>query len=133
MPWRPTKNEGKRITRDKASDRAYDRNQRASGALAIAGKIRRHRKWREFREWYLTKYPLCSDPFGEHKRDQRIEPAKTPHHIIGLIERPDLAYDESNLKAVCEHCHALIEQMVRRGEGEKAKTLWACEDRVKPL
>ena len=64
-------------------------------------------KWSKFRRKYLAKYPLCMDC---EERDE-VTLATEVHHERSILEYPELKYAESNLKALCEICHA------RRGAG----------------
>jgi len=60
--------------------------------------------WRRCRLAYIKAHPLC-----ELCREAgRIEPAQDVHHKVDRSERPDLAYDESNLQALCKPCHSRI-------------------------
>lgn len=70
--------------RDSACKRGYDRH------------------WREFRDIYLRKHPLCVDCL---KEDRRAVSATDVHHIIKLRERPDLRFDEANLMSLCGAHH----------------------------
>jgi 5-methylcytosine-specific restriction protein A len=65
-----------------------------------------NRRWRRLREIFLARYPICSDPSGCHEREGRCEIASEVHHKIPRLERPDLAYDEDNLEALCKSCHS---------------------------
>ena len=51
---------------------------------------------RRFREWFISKYPLCVD-CGK--------PGRIVHHKKSLKEHPELALDESNAETVCFQCH----------------------------
>lgn len=64
-------------------------------------------KWSKFRLMYLARHPLCMD--CEERGDTTL--ATEVHHERSIIEFPELKYAESNLKALCEVCHA------RRGAG----------------
>ncbi len=118
MPIRPIREKNRR-----ANDREYDLNQR-TGPLAIAGKIRRSRKWTEYRLFFLQKFPLCCDPFGEHEKIGYVAPAETAHHVLGVAERPDLAFEETNIKPLCNHCHGLVEQAIRRSDEKIKRIKW---------
>jgi 5-methylcytosine-specific restriction endonuclease McrA len=83
-------------------------------ALANAHKIRKSRAWERVRRLQLADHPLCADPFGMHSRCDLTETATQVHHIIGLVERPDLWNTQTNLQSLCTACHARIEREVRR-------------------
>lgn len=112
MPWSPPKEKRRNILADKE----YDLNRRkVSPELSLAKKIRSSKEWQNFRSYFLDKYPLCSNPFNEHKVHDVIE-AKQVHHIKGIATHPESAFDELNCKGVCTHCHSRIEAMVRSGK-----------------
>ena len=52
---------------------------------------------------------LCEDPFGEHKEERQVVVAKHSHHIVPVEKAPELAFERTNIMAVCEACHAKIE------------------------
>ena len=93
----------------------YDRHVRSKDpALAMAARIRSSERWRKVRRSQLSGHPLCQDPFGEHKRRNTTETATQVHHVIGLIDRPELAFHASNLMSVCTACHARLEREHRK-------------------
>jgi 5-methylcytosine-specific restriction endonuclease McrA len=65
------------------------------------------------RRLHRIRAPLCCDPLGNHADEPR--PNANSHHIVPLIERPDLAYDLGNLAPLCTACHARVERMERAG------------------
>ncbi len=98
------------------TDLAYERRRRADPALRQAQRIRSSVRWQRFRRWFKSRHPLCCDPFGYHAEDGRVEPTEHAHHIVPLIERPDLACYESNVAPLCVLCHTKVEAMERRGK-----------------
>ena len=56
--------------------------------------------WRRLRRNYIRSHPFC-----ENCGVENLVEAKDVHHILPLRERPDLAFEPSNLKALCEPCH----------------------------
>jgi 5-methylcytosine-specific restriction enzyme A len=58
-------------------------------------------RWIKCRMWFLGRHPLCEDCIERGE----IVPATVPHHIQERLARPDLAYTESNLVALCGPCH----------------------------
>lgn len=122
MPWQPIKGKSAHA---KSADKEYDNTRRKfDPRLAEAKRIRSSSNWQKVRENKLSAEPLCYDPFGEHKQFNICVPAETVHHKYGLDFYPELAYVESNLCSLCNHCHARIEQMTRRGELDKVRKLW---------
>jgi 5-methylcytosine-specific restriction protein A len=58
---------------------------------------------------YLARHPLCCDCLDA----KRTMAANEVHHVLKLRERPELQYEETNLKALCGPCHK-----VRTARGE---------------
>lgn len=87
---------------------AYDRGRRrADPALREAARIRSSARWRKFRARHKRRWPSCylCQRMAEHS-----------HHIIGLVDRPDLAYTTSNVVSLCRACHVGVEAKVRQGK-----------------
>ncbi len=78
-------------------------------------RMRRASNWRKVSELVRQRCPLCCDPFNRH--GDMPEPARQVHHVESFEQRPDLAFDLSNLAAVCTGCHAEVERRHRAGEG----------------
>ena len=60
-------------------------------------------RWRRLRLAYLSENPLCEMCGGGN------ETGKTDMHVdhrISRRERPDLAFEWSNLRALCGSCHS---------------------------
>lgn len=83
---------------------------RVSDSPSVAQRIRNRSVWQRVRADYRRRHPLCEDPLGVHAAAGRPVPAEEVHHIVPLRERPELAYSQSNLMAVCRDCHAAIEK-----------------------
>ena len=71
-------------------------------------KVYNTKRWKELRLYMVMKYPLCQDCL----KAGRITPTEEIHHIKspfrkGLTpdEKDRLAYDETNLVALCRECH----------------------------
>lgn len=58
-------------------------------------------KWRKLRAAFLGRHPLCA----ECQAAGRPVPAVDVHHRLERKDRPDLAYEWSNLQALCKPCH----------------------------
>ena len=54
----------------------------------------------------LADSPICTDPFGIHRRIGRYELASDVDHMIPRDVRPDLALDHGNLQPLCKSCHS---------------------------
>ena len=65
-------------------------------------------RWLKFREWILSRNPLCADPFGYHREDKQAVPATDVHHVVRWKEQPELSLSEQNAQALCASCHARI-------------------------
>ena len=93
-------------------DRDYDsRRRHRDPALAFAARVYRSNRWRKLRRVQLTREPLCEDC----RRHGVVEPATQVDHIVGLVLRPDLAYDISkNCQSLCTACHARKSAAERR-------------------
>jgi hypothetical protein len=117
MPYRALSHESRlQQARRSNADREYDTHRRVHDA------IRHTSRWRRFRTWFLSRHPLCADPFGNHKRVGETIQAVQVHHLAGVHDRPDLGMDEDNCQAVCTTCHAQIEAGVRaRGIGKSCR------------
>jgi hypothetical protein len=83
----------------------------------MAAKIRSSVGWQKTRDLHRAQFPLCCDPMSRHP--EHPKPNQNSHHIIPLIERPDLALDLDNLAATCTACHAEIERMERAGKATR--------------
>lgn len=98
-----------------AHAQSYDRDIRAATpTLRQAQRIRSGHLWQTVRRNFRIANPVCCDPFKEHIHGP--EGTSDIHHVIPLIERPDLAYTDSNLRPLCRPCHNRVEAMERRGE-----------------
>jgi 5-methylcytosine-specific restriction enzyme A len=62
-----------------------------------------HPRWRRLRRAFLMENPLCD----ECSKAGRTEPAIDVHHIKERSEHPALAYEWTNLQALCKQCHAI--------------------------
>ena len=80
--------------------------------------IRSSTAWRRFSHGFLRRNRYCVDPFGTHAKLKLtgLVPSRQTHHIIPLIDRPDLAFKRDNVAALCTQCQARVEAMERRGE-----------------
>ena len=97
------------------ASRRYDATTRAEDpALARARRIRSSVAWQRLRGWHLRRYPLCCDPYDVHRTGP--VPAVEVHHIAGLAEAPDRAFDSANLASLCVACHRRVEGDRRAGK-----------------
>ena len=58
--------------------------------------------WRKCRAAVLAERPLCEDCLERGE----LTTATQVHHVVERKERPDLAYDMSNLRSLCASCHS---------------------------
>ena len=70
------------------------------GSRAQARKLRNTRRWQKLSKLKRQEHPLC---------EYCGTAGSQVHHIQGLAERPDLAYDWDNLATVCTACHSKLE------------------------
>lgn len=96
MPWKPKQHEPKRHRQQK----------RLPDDRPSAAKRGYDRRWRRYREWFLSKYPLCSDIFGVHAAEGRVVIATQVDHIKPIDEYPELQYVEANNRSLCASCHS---------------------------
>jgi 5-methylcytosine-specific restriction endonuclease McrA len=102
----------------RAPKAVYDQTRRKDDPrLAEAARIRSGVAWQKVRKMHRAYEPLCCDPFSDHPHEPRAN--QTSHHIIPLVERPDLAYDMKNLAPLCTRCHAKLERMEREGKATR--------------
>lgn len=93
----------------------YDQTRRRDDpALALNARIRSTAAYQRHRAVFRARNPLCCDPLGYHRGFP--EPMAHMHHVIPMAERPDLALDSDNCRALCVRCHAEIERRERAGE-----------------
>ena len=87
--------------------------QQTDPRYVLAKKIRDSTAWQKARRFFVAQNPVCIDPFKWHGMQY---PALTQHahHILPLIDRPDLAFDGANLAPLCAPCHASVEAMERK-------------------
>lgn len=102
------------VPRGSRCNRHAKENRDKNPQLALATRIRNSSRWARVREAFRRDNPVCRDPLGLHPEGP--EPTQDVHHIVPLIERPDLAFDPSNLAPLCTRCHQAIEQKERKGE-----------------
>ncbi len=114
MPWKAPSHRPRRATTRKEYDKRYEAKRAADPRLAKAQKIRNSITWQRLRRMVLNRQPWCADPYEIH-RGQPV-PAKEVDHIIGLAERPDLAFDPANLQPLCVPCHRRKDRKERQGE-----------------
>lgn len=96
-------------------DRDYDHHTRANTpALAEAARIRSSAQWKKVARLHKAQCPVCCNVF--HLHDLCPAPTQESHHIIPVAERPDLAFDLTNLAPLCHRCHGRIDGMEKRGE-----------------
>jgi len=62
-------------------------------------------QWNKLRTTYMMNHPMCEVCNKQF--------AEEVHHIIPVLENPDLKYTVSNLQAVCRQCHYEIHKRNR--------------------
>ncbi|WP_390905463.1 HNH endonuclease [Occallatibacter riparius] len=76
----------------------YDK---ARGSAASRGY---DRDWQAVREEFIKENPLCQDCL--ELNPPRPTPATEAHHVLKVVERPDLRLRKDNLRALCKECHS---------------------------
>ncbi len=76
--------------------KSFDRTRESSSARGYDSK------WYKFRSYYLNNHPLCVFCSAENKLTEATE----VDHIQSLKDRPELKYQEQNLRALCKSCHS---------------------------
>lgn len=88
-------------------------------------KIYQSKTWKELRKAYFQSHPLCENCLS--KTEPIIRPTEEIHHIKPisggntLEEMMDLAYNPSNLRALCKECHKNIHKEMKSGFMKKKK------------
>lgn len=75
--------------------------------------IRENRLGEFYKEWYwrMLALRIIIEEHGECrvcKEAHKLTRAVLVHHILYLRDRPDLAYERSNLMPLCHDCHERI-------------------------
>lgn len=74
--------------------------------------------WQRFSLAYRKEFPLCQVCLME----ERIEPSRHTHHIVKIVDAPELRLDRSNVLSVCEACHERVErdiELARKAKREQ--------------
>lgn len=79
----------------------------------MARDIRKTWRWIKMSRAVIRRDPVCLDPMGMHA--DQLRPSQSAHHIVGIEEREDLAFDPTNLVGLCFSCHSHLEHVGRRG------------------
>jgi len=107
---------------------AADRQRSSNTNQAQIDIFRGGRAWKRFRSWFIAEYPLCSDPFGDHKHNAIA--ADQVHHVVPLSVRLDLGLEETNCRSVCTACHSRLSAMERSHNPLKAFKIWPLRPRL---
>jgi 5-methylcytosine-specific restriction endonuclease McrA len=91
-----------------------DVSRMAKPETAQAKHIRSGRQWATLSANMRAQNPLCALCGGltDHI-----------HHIVPLVEAPELAYAASNLAPLCRNCHARVEVMTTAGRREEVAVM----------
>jgi 5-methylcytosine-specific restriction endonuclease McrA len=82
----------------------------------IARQLRAKNRWARKSRTHRKNNPLCCDPFGNHKEEQRVVVVKDVHHVVPVAKDPTLAFVSSNLRSLCRKCHNQITAMEKAGK-----------------
>jgi len=72
----------------------------------VATGIRSGARWTRLSKQIRTERPLCQ----RCEENGTLIPSQEVHHIRKAETHPHLAYDASNLRALCKPCHLIEEQ-----------------------
>lgn len=92
-----------------ATERAMQRLERQARADPDAARARdfRHgREWREARQRFIRRNPLCRNPYGI---PGHVVPAEQVHHVKSVRDAWELRLCEANMMPVCRRCHGRLE------------------------
>jgi len=106
----------KRIGKTDLASKQYEMKRMKDPKLRGNKKIRSSTRWQKVRKLFIQSHPLCFDPFGNHELMGVAQITEEIHHIKGLYDYKDLAFDMDNLAALCRWCHARIEASERSGK-----------------
>jgi hypothetical protein len=90
------------MSKPRGHNRPNTPNRRAVKGIGTEGK-----RWRSTRSAYLNDHPFCEHPDGCR------EPATSVHHLDGLGPTGPHGNDWSNLQALCNHHHGVVENEKR--------------------
>lgn len=79
--------------------------------------------WQRLRVMFLSRHPLCCDPFGVHQRVGAVVPATDVDHILPKAQGGANSYD--NLQSLCHSCHSrktVMQTNFGRGRGGRKST-----------
>lgn len=82
--------------------------------LAKAKKYRSSGNWQKVVSMQKKEFPLCCDPFKDHKKDGRMIPMDQVHHIRELAKFFHLRAYKKNLRSICTGCHSKISVLERQ-------------------
>ena len=93
MPWKPPKHQPPRAFSKQKERAQYDRDRRKEKPYLYSQP-----RWRALRAVMLQRHPIC--------QECGTMPAEHVDHVVTVRERPDLAFEESNLRCLCAPCHS---------------------------
>ena len=66
-------------------------------------------RWKRLRAMVLADSPFCSDgSVCDPDKTGRRDVSTDVHHIVDVADNADLAWELTNLAALCHRCHAAI-------------------------
>ena len=79
----------------------------ATPAPKQADPFYRKNQWVKFRKWFLSRHPMCADPFNIHRPELGgPAPASVVDHITPRRELPREHWlSEEHCQALCKTCH----------------------------
>ncbi len=113
------------LTRIKATPPKTARSHLDSDRLALRKKIYSKSRWQRLKKLYLSEHPLCEVCLARG----RYEPATSVHHKYSFTLMTDydsamrVAFDESNLCAICDRCHGIVHHQVGQTTGQSPEEM----------
>lgn len=86
----------------KRQRREFDRQRNALSHRRMYSGVR----WKHLRMMRIREFPFCEMADLCVKRSGHPAPSTDVHHILGVAEHPELAFDYENLQAACHECHS---------------------------
>jgi 5-methylcytosine-specific restriction endonuclease McrA len=88
-----------------AAKAQYQRDRIARPHRAMYGSAR----WKRLRAIVLSDQPFCSDgSICDPDKTGHRDVSTDVHHIVDVADNADLAWELTNLAALCHRCHAAI-------------------------
>ena len=121
MPWSPPRPcpgcQGRALIqrgqrRCPSCETTYNRQRRLDPVRRARQDFHASAAWKRFRVEILHARPRCEAGCGD--------PANEVAHVVPVVQRPDLAFEPTNVRALCKACHS--SESARRRERWPGRT-----------